>query len=161
MPTTPDIRDYIDADEPALIGLIRQLQGHESQYYDRMLPPDEIAGWYIDALKADCRQHAGHIRMACMAGKVAGYCAILTRVEADDVDEVPYWYAYVSELAVAESARGSGIGKALLADAERLSRAAGAKWLRVSVLTRNTLAHEVYRSYGFNDRLVNMEKPLT
>jgi ribosomal protein S18 acetylase RimI-like enzyme len=156
-----EIRDYDDADEAALIGLIRQLQAHEGQYYDRMLPPEEIAGWYVDALKQDCRQHAGHIRMACIDGKVEGYCAILTRVEADDVDEIPYWYAYVSELAVAEKARGMGLGKALLADAERLARAAGAKWLRVSVLTRNTLAHEVYRSYGFADRLVNMEKPLT
>lgn len=161
MSHAPEIRDYVDADEDALIGLIRQLQVHEDRYYDRMLPPEDIAGWYIDALKADCRQHAGHIRMACTNGKVAGYCAILTRVEADDVDEIPYWYAYVSELAVAEKARGNGIGKALLADAERLARAAGAKWLRVSVLTRNTLAHEVYKSYGFADRLVNMEKPLT
>ena len=161
MSQAPDIRDYVDGDEDALIGLIRQLQVHEGRYYDRMLPPEEIAGWYIDALKADCRQHAGHIRMACVNGQVAGYCAILTRVEADDVDEVPYWYAYVSELAVAGHARGNGIGKALLTDAERLARAAGAKWLRVSVLTRNTLAHEVYKSYGFADRLVNMEKPLT
>ncbi len=161
MSQAPQIRDYADADEDALIGLIRQLQIHEGRYYDRMLPPEDIAGWYIDALKADCRQHAGHIRMACTGGKVAGYCAILTRVEADDIDETPYVYAYVSELAVAEKARGNGIGKALLADAERLARAAGAKWLRVSVLTRNTLAHEVYKSYGFADRLVNMEKPLT
>lgn len=156
-----EIRDYADSDEAALIDLIHQLQAHEGQYYDRMLPPDEIAGWYVDALRQDCRQHAGHIRMACMGGNVAGYCAILTRVEADDVDEVPYCYAYVSELAVAETERGKGVGKALLADAEALARSAGARWLRVSVLTRNTLAHEVYRSYGFTDRLVNMEKPLT
>ena len=161
MTDTPDIRDYQEHDEAALIGLIRQLQAHEGAYYDRMLPPEDIAGWYVDALKDDCRQHAGHIRMACLDGKVAGYCAVLTRVDADDVDEIPYWYAYVSELAVAESARGKGVGKALLADAERLARHAGAKWLRVSVLSRNTLAHEVYKSYGFADRLVSMEKPLT
>ncbi len=161
MPKPPDIRDYAEADEAALIGLVRQLQAHEMQYYDRMLPPEDIAGWYVDTLKDDCRQHAGHIRMACIDGRVVGYCAILTRVDSDDVDEKPYRYAYVSELAVSEHVRGQGVGKALLADAERLARAAGAQWLRVSVLTRNTLAHEVYRSYGFADRLVNMEKPLT
>jgi ribosomal protein S18 acetylase RimI-like enzyme len=161
MTRAAEIRDYVETDEDALIGLVRQLQVHEGRYYDRMLPPEDIAGWYVDALKADCRQHAGHIRMACINGRVAGYCAILTRVEADDIDETPYTYAYVSELAVAEHARGNGIGKALLADAEQLARTAGARWLRVSVLTRNTLAHEVYKSYGFTDRLVNMEKPLS
>ena len=160
MPQAVEIRDYEDGDEAALISLIRQLQVHEGQHYDRMLPPDDIAGWYIDALKGDCRQHAGHIRMACVDGKAIGYCAILTCVEADDIDEQPFSYAYVSELVVSETARGNGIGKALLTDAERLARAAGAAWLRVSVLARNTLAHEVYRSYGFADHLVTMEKPL-
>jgi ribosomal protein S18 acetylase RimI-like enzyme len=156
-----EIRDYLEDDEAALIGLIRQLQAHEGKFYDRMLPPEEIAGWYVDALRSDCQQHAGHIRMACIEATVVGYCAILTRVESEDADEKPYRYAYVSELAVAEKARGKGIGKLLLADAERLARAAGAQWLRVSVLTRNTTAHEVYKSHGFADRLVNMEKPLT
>ena len=85
MPKPPDIRDYAEADEAALIGLVRQLQAHEMQYYDRMLPPEDIAGWYVDTLKDDCRQHAGHIRMACIDGRVVGYCAILTRVDSDDV----------------------------------------------------------------------------
>ena len=161
MSDAPDIRQYSPEDEPVLIALIRELQAHERQHYDRMLAPEDIAGWYVDDLKRDCRDHAGHIRLAWLAGKCVGYCVILARVRNEEADEEPFYYAYVSELAVTGAARGSGIGKTLLADAEQLARAADARWLRVSVLSRNALAREVYTGYGFRDHLTTMEKPLT
>ncbi len=153
-------RDYDDADEAELVSLLRQLQTHERQYYDRMVKPEDLAGWYIDDIRNDCREHAGRIRLAVTGGKPQGYCVILTRVRNEEPDELQFDYAYVSELVVAETARGTGLGKALLQDAECIARDAGAKWLRVHVLAKNTLAHEVYKSYGFTNHLVEMEKPL-
>ena len=160
MTTTPEIRDYKDQDEAHLIRLIRELQGHEAAYYDRMIPPGEIAGWYIDGIKKDCREYAGHIRIAWINDTPVGYCAIMTIVPNEEVDEQHFDYAYVSEIVIAKSARGTGIGKALLSDAEALARAANAGWLRISVLAKNTLAREVYHSFGFEEHLVTMEKPL-
>ena len=160
MPTAPEIRDYKDADEAHLIQLIRELQSHETAYYDRMIPPGEIAGWYIDAIKKDCREYAGHIRIACLNDMPVGYCATMTRVPNEEGDEVPFEYAYVNDLVTAKSARGQGIGRALLRDAEALARAASAKWLRINVLAKNTVAREFYDRSGFEEHLVTMEKPI-
>jgi ribosomal protein S18 acetylase RimI-like enzyme len=161
MPTTPEIHDYKDQDEAQLIRLIRELQSHETAYYDRMIPPDEIAGWYIDGIKTDCRDCAGRIRLAWLADIPVGYCVILTRVPNEEVDEQAFDYAYVSEIVIAKSARGQGIGTALLHDAETLARAANAKWLRINVLAKNTLARDVYDRFGFEEHLITMEKQLT
>lgn len=155
-----DIREYTDDDDQHLVSLLRQLQTHESQYYDRMIKPSELSGWYIDDIKKDCREHAGRIRVAWIDRQVAGYCVVLTRVRNEEPDELPFSYGYVSEIVVNEAMRGKGIGKALLGDAEAIARASGAKWLRVDVLAKNTMAHEVYASYGFEDHLIEMEKAL-
>jgi ribosomal protein S18 acetylase RimI-like enzyme len=156
-----EIRDYNAENEARLIQLIRELQGHEIDYYDRMIPPDEIAGWYIDGIRKDCREYGGHIRFAWLAGVPVGYCAIMTRVPNEEVDEQRFDYAYISEIVIAKSARGQGIGKALLRDAEALARAANARWLRISVLAKNTVAREIYDRFGFEEHVVTMEKPLT
>lgn len=160
MSTAPEIRDYKDEDEVQLIKLIRQLQSHETSYYDRMIPPGEISGWYIDAIKKDCREYAGHIRIAWLNDMPVGYCATMTRIPNEEGDEVPFEYAYVNDLVIAKSARGQGIGKALLYDAEALARAASAKWLRINVLAKNTVARELYGRFGFEEHVVTMEKPL-
>ncbi len=156
----PEIRDYRDEDEAHLIRLIRELQSYEIDYYDRMIPPGEIAGWYIDNIRKDCREYAGHIRIAVRESLPVGYCVILTRVPNEEADELAFDYAHVSELAITRSARGEGIGKALLQDAECLARAAGVKWLRVNVLAKNTIARDAYNRYGFEEHLISMEKPL-
>ena len=39
MTASSDISDYDDADEADLLRLVRELQRHESQYYDRMIDP--------------------------------------------------------------------------------------------------------------------------
>jgi ribosomal protein S18 acetylase RimI-like enzyme len=155
-----EIRDYTNDDEADLIRLLRELQTHESQYYDRMVKPAELAGWYIEDIQKDCRDHAGHIRVAWVNGEAAGYCVLLTRVRNEEPDELPFSYAYVSEIVVADTMRGKGVGKVLLSDAEAIARASGAKWLRVHVLAKNTMAHDVYASYGFEDHLIEMEMSL-
>ena len=154
------IRDFQQDDEAHLIRLVRELQSHEIVYYDRMIPADAIAGWYIDRIREDCQEYAGHIRIAVRENLPIGYCMILTRVPNEEADEQPFDYAYVSELVIAQSARGQGIGKRLLKDAECLARAAEAKWLRVSVLAKNTVARDLYSRYGFEEQLISMEKPL-
>ncbi len=155
-----EIRDYRDENETQLIQLIRELQGYEADYYDRMIPPDDIAGWYVDGIKKDCRDYAGHIRFAWLAGVPVGYCAIMTRVPNEEADEQRFDYAYISEIVIAKSARGQGIGKALLRDAETLARAADARWLRIGVLAKNAVARELYGRCGFEEHVVTMEKPL-
>ena len=159
-PPTLEIRDYRDQDEAHLIKLIRELQSHETEFYDRMIPSGDISGWYVNDLKKDCRAHAGHIRIGWLENEPIGYCVTLTKVPNEEADELPFDYAYVSEIAISKSARGKGLGTHLLTDAETLAQTAGAKWLRISVLAKNNIAREVYSRYGFEEHLISMEKPL-
>jgi len=55
---------------------------------------------------------------------------------------------------------GGGIGRALLEQAEAIARASGATTLRVDVLARNSIAHDLYRQSGFRDFHVRMVKGL-
>jgi GNAT superfamily N-acetyltransferase len=69
-------------------------------------------------------------------------------------------YGLVTELVVAEEARGRGIGRALLAEAERLTRERGAKRLFIGVLDANVSARAAYEAAGFTDYMRTMIKPL-
>jgi ribosomal protein S18 acetylase RimI-like enzyme len=161
MPNALSIRTYEPRDETAVIELVRQLQVHEGSVYDRMRPPEEIGAWYIAAMAKLCAETQGRILVGEIDGAVVAYGTIMTRIEDDSIDEVPYTYAYVGDLAVTAGLRGEGIGKAMLAECERIAREAGARWLRINSLARNTQACGTYRSYGFDELIVRFEKRLT
>ncbi len=154
------IRDYTSADEAALLDLVRQLQVHEGQVYDRMKRPEEIGPWYIAGLQTQCAESAGRILVALSDGAVVAYATILTKVVNEFIDEVPNTYALVGDLAVTTGRRGQGIGKALLAECERIAQAAGARWLRINALARNGQARATYKSYGFDELFTGFEKTL-
>ena len=159
--TAIDIRDYAPGDGPALLGLVRELQVAEGAVYDRMKPPSEIGDWYIEGLVEGCRTRKGRILVATEGEVLLGYAVILTKVTSEDeVDEIDYTYAYVQDLAVAEPARGRGIGTQLLARCEAIARQAGVKWLRITVLSANEPAVGAYRKAGFGSLYTEMEKPL-
>lgn len=158
---TTTIRNYREADRPALIGLVRELQAAECAVYDRLKPPEEIGDWYIDMLLADCARSAGKILVAEIDGALVGYAAVLTAVSSkDDADEIDYTYAYIKDLAVTAGRRGQGLGALLMAEAEALARAAGARWLRVSVLARNAAAVRLYEKAGFAPFVTTLEMTL-
>ena len=161
MPSPLAIRIYEPRDEPAVIELVRQLQVHEGSIYDRMKPPEDIGAWYIAEMQKRCDESAGHILVGEIDGAVVAYGTILTRVAEESIDEVAFIYAHVGDLAVTSGRRGQGIGKAMLAESERIARAAGARWLRISALARNAQARGTYRSFGFEELGVRFEKKLT
>ncbi|MGH6875223.1 MAG: GNAT family N-acetyltransferase [Aestuariivirgaceae bacterium] len=69
-------------------------------------------------------------------------------------------YASIGDLVVPEQARHLGIGARLIEECENLARAAGQKWLRVTVLAANSRAHRLYERMGFAYYFIDMEKPL-
>jgi len=157
-----EIREYRESDQDRLLALIRELQAHEVVLYDRMKPESEMGVWYIDLLKKQCAEDEGVILIAEENGLALGYAVILTRAVEDGAgDEVAYDYAYIVDLVVAREARRRGIGRLLLAECERRAGEAGREDLRITVLAANRGAHELYRSLGFDDLLVDMRKRLT
>jgi ribosomal protein S18 acetylase RimI-like enzyme len=66
----------------------------------------------------------------------------------------------VTDLVVHEDWRGRGIGRMLLAEAERLTRAEGLKRLVIGVLVANEKAERTYRNFGFEPYVAIMKKEL-
>ena len=63
-------------------------------------------------------------------------------------------------MAVNPDQRGRGIGRSLLEAAERHARDQGSKWLRISVLAQNRIAAGLYERFGFEPRVIELEKNL-
>jgi ribosomal protein S18 acetylase RimI-like enzyme len=155
------IRCFDDRDLEGVIAVARDLQYAESLLFSRMKSPQDIGQDYFSNLSREVEKHQGSFLVAELAGQIVGYCTLLTECDSsDDTDEVLYGYAYVWDLGVAAQHRNGGIGKMLIEEAERISRAAGIPWLRLSVLAANAAARRFYARQGFTDHLITVEKPL-
>ena len=97
-----------------------------------------------------------------IAGTIAivGFAAVIARHDSDDILERNREHAYLTDLIVLDTCRGKGIGRRLLAAAEAWAAARGATSMRVGVLSANSAAHALYRSAGFRDYEVVLEKRL-
>ncbi len=91
----------------------------------------------------------GHQLVAVLDGRVVGHLFLAFGQQAPFVREDRRAHGYVSELFVDKAHRGAGIGRALLAEAERLTRARGLDRLLIGVVTGNDRAEETYRRAGF------------
>ncbi len=155
------IRDYQPSDRPALLALVRELQKAEARYYDRMKPPEEIGDWYVDGLLEACRAGGGTLLVALEDTRPVAYAVLVFKNTAEsDPDEVAYRYAYVQDVAVAETHRRQGLGSLLLERCESIARQAGLAWLRITVLAANEPALGAYQKFGFKALFVDLEKPL-
>lgn len=96
------------------------------------------------------RWDAGHLRdcrlIACNGDKVLGW-AVLSPVSSRRV------YAGVTEVSVyvGESARGSGVGKALMAALVEASERAGIWTLQAGIFPENVASIELHKSVGFRE----------
>jgi ribosomal protein S18 acetylase RimI-like enzyme len=155
------IRPYRKSDESAIVELVRELQGHELQLYDRMLPVDDIGPWYVQRILRESSDAGGGLIVAEQAGQPVGYATLFARLDSEEAyDEVAYTYAYIGDLVVSESARRQGVGTLLLRECETLARQAGQRWLRITVIASNGEAHRLYQALGFRNQFVNLEKSL-
>ena len=67
---------------------------------------------------------------------------------------------HLADLAVAAAHEGQGVGRALLAHAERWAREHGCALLTLAVLPGNTRARALYEAAGFDTDLLRLAKPL-
>lgn len=155
------IRVFEDRDLDGVIGVAYDLQHAECLLFNRMKPPQDIGEDYFSNMRKEVEKHQGAFLVAERAGKIVGYCTLLTHCDSSDQsDETFYRYAHVWDLAVAAPHRSGGIGKMLIDEAERISRAAGIPWLRLSVLAANAAARRFYARQGFAEHLIEVEKAL-
>lgn len=162
LPDAITIREYRDADEPALIALLRELQAAELPHNENLKPPEDIGVWYVDRLRENCAAMSGVILMAVGGTGQQGCAVLYTAVdEHEDAEERPHRYALVSELVVTASARGTGVGKALLAECERRAKSAGRGEVFIAVYAANATAQRLYRDAGFTEVKIRLKKALS
>ncbi len=95
--------------------------------------------WSKDSLEEYLNNPSAYFFTAVEGDTVLGY--IGTYIVADE--------AYVTNVAVTESARGRGIGRALVIEALENSKSNGASFLSLEVRLSNNPAVSLYRSCGF------------
>jgi GNAT superfamily N-acetyltransferase len=86
--------------------------------------------------------------VAQLDGRVVGLATVIVRHVLDA--DAPF--ARLAALVVAGNVRGRGIGRALVAAAEEIARAAGCSAIEVTSGDHRPAAHAFYRALGFSER---------
>ena len=141
LPPGVSLRPVDDGDGEAVTSLLSEFGAPRTPEPERM---DAVLRTFDDHLR---RVEAGGARtmVAEQSGTLVGLCSLEWRN--------PFWtaetHAWLPDLIVTESARGRGIGRALLADATAAAAANGATQLSLESGRMRTAAHDLYRSCKF------------
>lgn len=90
------------------------------------------------------------------SGKIEGFTMVRLREELMSHEPSSHLEAIV----VSESARGTGLGRRLLENAEQQAKAAGAETITLHVFGNNERARAVYRKLGYDEELIRNIKYL-
>lgn len=127
----------------------------EIQDYERTMVPtkpggESICTEYISQMLENCENYAGHILVAVVNERVAGYVSVFTRMVSHEIIDGNEEFGEIGDLVVLEQCRGRGLGRQLMEEAQELARAKGVSDLRIGVLGQNETAISLYRSLGFD-----------
>jgi ribosomal protein S18 acetylase RimI-like enzyme len=151
-PATPD--DRASLDEQAML-----MNVYEEPFAgDRRL--DRAGGVLsVDELHRRVAEDGGAMVVAELGGVVVGHMVLWFGRMPPFVREELRDYAYLGDLFVRAAHRKRGIGRALVAEAERIARARGVKRIWLGVLHGNP-AEAAYRRMGYRDYALDMIKDL-
>ena len=148
-------------DRDAMLGFIMDLQHfeHALEPNRRLDPP--VAATYLAKLQRDVAERGGKFYIADDdSGSAIGWAVVN---EADDdvyVVENERRFVYISELYVDEAARGTGVGRALIAACEAWAKTRGIAVMQIGVLAQNTRADRIYRRAGYAPYAYQLRKYL-
>jgi ribosomal protein S18 acetylase RimI-like enzyme len=158
---TPMIREYqSEHDTPSLRECIVELQEFERTIEPALPPGAAMADAYLAYILERCREYCGQVFVAEADRQVVGFVSVWARVPPTGPDEPPTEYAYISDLVVLAPFRQRGLGRALLARAERYAREQKATVIRIGVLAQNVIAKQLYLDMGFTEYRIELAKNL-
>ena len=137
-----------------------ELQDFERRLDLRMPTGHDIVDEYIPQMLDRCIESDGKVLIAEVAGEVAGFATVLSKVSSEELEDGNVEYGLISDLVVLERFRAQGLGTKLLEEAESFARANDVNWLRIGVLAGNKAADKLYSSMGFSSLYIEREKDL-
>ena len=144
-----EIREARPGDRPALVGFMAALQDHEHRREPNRLPGAEMADAHLAALEAWVAD-GGAVLVAESGGRPVGFLVYGIEEELGCyVLPENRRVGLLSDLYVAPEARGQGISRALVREAETRLRAAGIRRVEIGVLAANAPARAVYEALGY------------
>lgn len=150
------IRIYEPRDRPAILALHEELQAYERPLRASRSAKPGVNDAYIQELEeqlADPECDA-FLFVAEKDGTIVGFafCA----AEADILDDPPE-QVYLQDLMVTKTARGAGVGRALVEAVRRFARDRGISRIQLMVLATNKDAIAAYRAMGFEIAILHLE----
>lgn len=147
----PTIRPFSEeTDREAAVELFLQLNRHEFAITSDRRTDRGSAEFCVEDMILAVGQGAVAL-VAETAGSVVGLLVWVARTDEAYMVEAARRHGSVQDIVIAEVHRGKGIGRALLAEAERLTREAGMMRLKLTVLSGNDVAVNAYGRFGFRD----------
>lgn len=165
--TSFKIREAEAPDRPHLLPLFEELQAYECGLHPNRADPGDVAEPHWAYLENAVNRQDGKIWVAEQDdGKIVGFILALVEESEPYLIESDRRSGYVSDIVVANHARGAGIGAALMAQAEQHFRAIGLSQMLVGALCANNSARKFYERGGFcpyemvyEKRLDNLQVP--
>lgn len=154
------LRTAVPTDRDAIVELIHRLNVFEADLVgDRRRDYGGAIGYYDELLQRLAKRQ-GRIVLAEEGGVAVGVMGFSLDEDAAYVTGDVRRHGTVTDLIVHEDWRGRGIGRMLLAEAERLTREAGLKRLFIGALVANEPACRIYEKFGFEPYVSLMIKEL-
>ncbi|CAN1534828.1 RimI Acetyltransferases [Rhabdaerophilaceae bacterium] len=153
------IRPMIPADREAVIDLIWALNLFENALTDDRVTERQDAEECLKEDEDAVQKHpGGALLVADIDGSPIGFLALSMNKGSPFTRADMRGHGHVLDLIVSEDFRNQGIGQALLARAEELTKAAGYRNLLIGLVETNTNAQRAYTKFGFKPHAREMIK---
>jgi GNAT superfamily N-acetyltransferase len=158
--TIVKLRTALPGDRETVVDLIQLLNAYEADLTGDRKRDRAAAEAYFDELQQRLAKRDGRIVLAEAGGIAVAAMGFSLDEDAAYVTDDVRRHGTVTDLVVQEEWRGRGVGRMLLAEAERLSREAGCKRLVIGALVGNDRAARAYRALGFTPYVSILAKAL-
>ncbi|MEI6478146.1 MAG: GNAT family N-acetyltransferase [bacterium] len=157
------IRPYHGTDREALVRLFEQFLDYlvALDPLGRLRREPGYGEFYVDNV-CQLADSGGTFLVAELEGQIIGLAAGAEELRPESylLDHHPSRLGRVEELYMSDAARGTGVGKRLLAAVEDFLAGLGCDTVVLSVMAANQLARDFYKSQGYRPRDIEMLKVL-
>lgn len=157
-----EIEEFIAEYTEAAKDLLAELQAHIAALDKRgvIVLKENFRDEYFKFVVEEINKHSGKIFIAVMNRCAVGIviCKTFQGGGEEDITTTCPKVGFISDLVVTKNERGKGIGKALLAHAEKFFKDGGCEYTQLEVFAPNAQAFELYKKSGFEPLCVYMSK---